>query len=389
MPRTYRVALLGCRARGTIIGRAYHRHLRTELVALCDLMPERRDTLGNELGVNARYDDLHRMIEETSPDIVAVPTGTEFHFDLCMAVLEHGGIHLDVEKPITVDLNQADALLAKAQKVGSKIAVHHQGRSGPALRAVAKLVNEGRIGEPRYVRASGKGYYGGYGLMNVGTHVVNAMMEITGPCRRILASVVTAGHPITPQDVLQAPSGMGIIAGEHITATLEFSGGMLGTLAQHRFGSVDAAAMGFEVLGDGGRVAWNQQKAAFLPVPHDTPAFGPQPWEQLTLTAPPGVEEGNAEEHLYIEDFVQALDSDGEHPSCGAQGRHVLEVLMGIFESGAYARPVMLPLEHRDHPLVRWRKETQAGPMPQMPRPYREWLQAEGKRLGWSPSHVR
>ena len=37
----YRVAILGCRGRGTAAGRAYHQHPRTEVVALCDLVPER------------------------------------------------------------------------------------------------------------------------------------------------------------------------------------------------------------------------------------------------------------------------------------------------------------------------------------------------------------
>ena len=37
--RTYRVALLGCRARGTTQTRALTCHPRTELVGICDLLP--------------------------------------------------------------------------------------------------------------------------------------------------------------------------------------------------------------------------------------------------------------------------------------------------------------------------------------------------------------
>ncbi len=63
--KTYRVAILGCRGRGTAAGRAYHQHPRTEVVALCDLLPERLQTLGDELGVGARYEDLDRMIAKS------------------------------------------------------------------------------------------------------------------------------------------------------------------------------------------------------------------------------------------------------------------------------------------------------------------------------------
>ena len=112
--KTYRVAILGCRGRGTAAARAYHAHPRTEVVALCDLVQERRDTLGDELDVTVRFSDLDEMIRQTAPDIVAIPTGTEFHYDLSMRVLEHG-VHIDVEKPMCVDLEQADAVVAKAK----------------------------------------------------------------------------------------------------------------------------------------------------------------------------------------------------------------------------------------------------------------------------------
>ena len=112
--KTYRVAILGCRSRGTAAARAYHAHPRTEVVGLCDLVQERRDTLGDELGVGARFADLDEMIKETRPDIVAIPTGTEFHYDLALRVLEHG-VHIDIEKPICTTLAEADEILAKAK----------------------------------------------------------------------------------------------------------------------------------------------------------------------------------------------------------------------------------------------------------------------------------
>ena len=110
--RTYRVAIVGCRARGAATGHAYHAHPRAEVVALCDLMRERVDELGDALGVAARYDDLDAMIERERPDIVAIATATESHYDLLSRVLEHG-VHVDVEKPMCLDLEQADAIMAR------------------------------------------------------------------------------------------------------------------------------------------------------------------------------------------------------------------------------------------------------------------------------------
>ena len=71
------------------------------------------------------------MIRDTAPDIVAIPTATELHYELGMAVLEHG-VHIDIEKPICTTLEEADRLIAQGQEKGVRIAVHHQGWGGHA-----------------------------------------------------------------------------------------------------------------------------------------------------------------------------------------------------------------------------------------------------------------
>ena len=97
-----------------------------------------------------------------------------------MHVLEHG-VNIEVEKPICTDLVQADAVLAKAKEKNARVVVHHQRRVSPTMQSVAKELDEGKIGDLRYIYACGKGYYAGYGLMNIGTHVVNNMIRFGGP----------------------------------------------------------------------------------------------------------------------------------------------------------------------------------------------------------------
>ena len=94
--KTYRVAILGCRARGSSIAYGYHLHPRTEIVGLCDLVPELLNDLGDSLGIERRFTDLDKMVSQTRPDIIVVATGTEYHHGLARRVLEHG-CNLDVE----------------------------------------------------------------------------------------------------------------------------------------------------------------------------------------------------------------------------------------------------------------------------------------------------
>jgi predicted dehydrogenase len=383
--KTYRVAILGCRSRGGEAARGYWAHPRTELVGLCDLQAELRDELGDELGVEARYKDLDAMIRETAPDIVAIPTGTEFHHDLAMRVLEHG-VHIDIEKPLCVDLVEADEVLAKAAEKGVRIAVHHQGRSGALMRAMARALEAGQIGEIQHIHGHGKGYYGGYDLMNIGTHMINMMLKVAGHCRAITATAMTAGNPITPEDVVQSPQGMGTIAGERLSAILEFDGGVTATLLNHRY--PQRVPPNIEICGSEGRLMLasllygkDRQGAMYLPTPYFAPG---QEWQQLEAVFPAGFDpEGPAdvEEYWFAEEYVTALDEDRDHECSGTEGLHVVEIMMGLFESAVYGRRVSLSQVDRSHPLLRWRQEHGLGAPPFTPRPYEEWLGVEDERL--------
>ena len=381
--QTYRIGILGCRGRGTAAARAYHAHPRTEIVALCDLIEERLNTLGEEVNVTARFTDLDEMIQQTRPDIVAIPTGTEFHYDLCMRVLEHG-VHIEVEKPMCVDLVQADAVIAKAEEKGVQVAVHHQGRVGASMQALARAFNAGKIGELRYMYGSGKGYYGGYGLMNIGTHMLNNMLHFGKCCKSVVAHLTTGAKPITPTDVVPSPSGMGTIAGEYITATLQYEGNVTGTLLQHRFPKMDTDAYSMELYGTEGRLLWKIGGAWWLPTPHYLPDGIHDQWEALELIYPEHYDPKSSASEMdywFVEDYVNALDEGRPHTCSGTEGRHIIEMMMGIFESAAYGTRVDLPQSDRRHPLLRWREASGLEPPAEMPRGYGEWLTLESNRI--------
>lgn len=69
----------------------------------------------------------------------------------------------------------------------------------------------------------------------------------------------------------------------------------------------------------------------------------------------------------------------------GVAGRQVMEILMGIFESGAYGRRVEVPQKDCSHPLLRWRQQAGLALPAAIPCPYGEWLEAEDRRLGRVP----
>lgn len=202
--RSYRVAVLGCGPRSTVAAYAYDAHPRTDVVGICDLSPERLNTLGDALGTSARFSDHAKMIRETHPDIVVIAVPADLHYPLAMDVLDRG-VSIDVEKPLCLDLAQADEVVARAEAHGVRIAVHHQYRVGAAVRSLLKIIDEGRIGKVFYMEGACKGYYGGFGLMNIGCHLLNNMVRFGGNCRSLTALAQTNGRIITPEDAVYSP----------------------------------------------------------------------------------------------------------------------------------------------------------------------------------------
>ena len=389
--KTYRVAILGCRSRGTSAARAYHAHPRTKVVGLCDLIEDRLNTLGDELDLDARFTDLDEMIRQTDPDIVAIPTAPALHAPLALRVLEHG-VNIEVEKPMGMDLIETDAVMNKAAEKGVQVAVHHQWRLSAWNQAVNQAYQAGKIGELRYIYASGKGYYGGFGLMEIGTHVLTQVIKYGGHCQSVTAHATTRGRPITPQDVLPAPRGNGTVAGDHVTATLQFANGVTGTLLQHQFKKIEIDAHVVELYGTEGRLMWHPRGAWWLPNPHVPPANERDGWEALTpiyadsfaqaVETTPGNINLNEGDYWFVDEYVRALDEGREHECSGAEGSHVIEIIMGIFESAAYGTRVDLPQSNREHPLIRWRREAGLEAPEPMPMTDPEWLMEEEKRLG-------
>ena len=401
--QTYRVTIIGCGPRGNAAAMNYGFHPRTTVVGICDVSPERLSEVGDRHGLppSARFSDLEKMIRATGPDIVVISTPADSHYELGMRVLDLGA-NIDIEKPHCEDLVQADALLARAKARGLRIAVHHQYRTGVVMRALLKVFNEGRIGRLHHIEGNCKGYYGGYGLMDIGCHLINNFVKFGGRCRSVMAFGQTGGRPVSPADALPSPEGMGMIVGEDLTALIQMESGVTATLIHHRLPNVGVPPLNsmVEVWGTEGHLLWKSNEAWFLPHGRFVPGGTYDNWQLLPLEYPEGFDANvssslnvgsgmfAADDYLYVDEYVRALDEGREHESSGAEATHVLEAMMAIFESAAMGTRVDLPQAEREHPLRRWRRENGLGEPEPMPRNWREWLVVEDRRLSARNGHA-
>jgi predicted dehydrogenase len=134
----------------------YRRDALAELVGVCDIIVERADMAAARLSVPAFY-DARTMLEALRPDLVSVTTsGAENggdHFEPTMLALD-AGCHVLCEKPISNEIPEAEAMVAKAREKRRCLAVNLNHRSTPAARLAKKWLDEGRLGHLLFANMS-------------------------------------------------------------------------------------------------------------------------------------------------------------------------------------------------------------------------------------------
>jgi len=156
--KTKRYGLIGC---GWYGKSAMFRLLQVapvEVVALCDVDSK---MLAEAAGMVAArqaskktprtYGDYRQMLKAEPLDIVHVATPDHWHA-LAMIAAIKAGADVYVEKPVSVDVVEGQAMLAAARKYNRVVQVNMQRRSTPHLvEAREKIIKEGRLGKVAYV----------------------------------------------------------------------------------------------------------------------------------------------------------------------------------------------------------------------------------------------
>ena len=102
-----------------------------------DANAERAGTVSRDLGIRA-YPTLDALLDDV--DAVSIVTPTPAHHAVAMRALARGK-HLLIEKPITVTLEEADELLALAERQGVLVQIGHVERFNRAIRAAQPHVD--------------------------------------------------------------------------------------------------------------------------------------------------------------------------------------------------------------------------------------------------------
>lgn len=129
MKSKLRAAVVGVGYLGTFHAQKYTKNANAHLVGVCDFSPAQADKVAAELNVAAihRAQDLVGQV-----DLVTIAASTQSHYELAKLFLQNG-IHVNVEKPITATIAQAEELVNLAQQKNLKLAVGHIERFNPSI----------------------------------------------------------------------------------------------------------------------------------------------------------------------------------------------------------------------------------------------------------------
>jgi len=199
---------------------------------------------------------LQDALDDASVQAVVLATPHSLHRGQAIAAAQ-AGKHVFCEKPLALRAADARAMIEACERAGVILAVGHNRRFWPAMRALKGILAEGRLGQLLHIEghnsnensnqvASGwrtlEEESPGGGLTGAGLHVLDAFIGLCGPVQRVYAQLHTYKQGVPPLDAM--------------VAMYRFTSGLSGTLATvratpfywrvHVFGSSGSA----EVLGE-------------------------------------------------------------------------------------------------------------------------------------------
>ncbi len=189
MAKLIKVGIIGC---GGIANGKHMPSLKKvkdcEMVAFCDIVPERAEKAAKEYGVeNAKtYTDYKELLKDETIDVVHVCTPNRSHSFITVDALE-AGKHVMCEKPMAINSEEAKKMLDAAKRTGKKLTIGYQSRFRDDSQYMKKEAEDGTFGDIYYAKATALrrravptwGVFlneyeqGGGPLIDIGTHALD------------------------------------------------------------------------------------------------------------------------------------------------------------------------------------------------------------------------
>ena len=119
---------------------------RVNLVAICDVVPERARAMADMFDIPNVFADHRELLAHPDVAMVDICTPTDTHLELSFAVIE-AGKHVLCEKPLARNAEDAFKVARAAQEKGVRTKLGFTFRYSPAIRQIHAWIKEGKLGE--------------------------------------------------------------------------------------------------------------------------------------------------------------------------------------------------------------------------------------------------
>ncbi|GAA4060852.1 Gfo/Idh/MocA family oxidoreductase [Amphibacillus indicireducens] len=316
-----------------------------EIVALCDIYPEKSEKMAKDFNLNAEvFDDHKKLLERDDIDLVSVCTPPYTHAEITINSL-HADKHVIVEKPMASSLEECDAMNETAKKTGKLLSVIAQNRFRTSFMKLKELLKTELMGPIVHTQVDsfwwrGYSYYdlwwrgtwekeGGGCTLNHAVHHIDIFQWMKGMPKEITAITSNAAHDNAEVEDISIAIG-------------KYVDGSLAQITSSVIHHGEEQQLIFQ--GKNARVSAPWKVAASKSMENGFPEKDTELEERIqkAYDALPEVEyEGHTGQ---IHDVLLALAGEKDLLIDGQQGRQTLELITAIYQSASTKDTVTLPL---------------------------------------------
>lgn len=188
--RRLRIGVIGCGQVAQLMHLPYLKRLPMfEIGAMCDLSPSLVKLVADHYGIEKRYTDYRRLLEQR--DLDAVFVATRDHAQIAIDAADDGK-HVMSEKPVAFNLEDADRVITAARRNRVKLMIAYMKRYDPGYQWAQRAFRE--MGKIRLIRCHDFG----------GAFAINGEIYDTYRATDIPESVLAAENEKMQADLVKA-----------------------------------------------------------------------------------------------------------------------------------------------------------------------------------------
>lgn len=298
---------------------------RFELIAVCDVNPERLVPLEAQFGIRKTYRDAEAMLAAERPDVLCFATPPQVRLPLVALGVKYGVRAIAYEKPMALTLAEARRITELCAAARVRTVICHQLKHARHWQKAKEIVDRGGIGDVHTMHATARP-----SMLRAGTHLVDYMLWLNGGSRARWVIGQVHGKQAYEEDHPCPDYVMGVVQfANGVRGLVEF-----GTLAPHHMSEED-------FWGDGAVTVYGTHGYVR--------AVMGAGWQAVTRSSDGQLQSGppdlSPQEAQHMQALADWLDDPRKAHPCNAEASYDgLELLIGVALSSVERRRVEIPI---------------------------------------------